>query len=74
MQSTTWEEVKQRCAAVEAARLEPAAVFALLSHLPPLDPPSSEDGVARDGLSWKPLTVDEHQQRVEANRASHSAA
>lgn len=74
MESTTWEEVKQRCAEVEAARLEPAAVFALLSHLPPLDPPSPEDGVARDGVSWKPLTADEHKERVEANRASHSAA
>ena len=74
MRSTTWDEVKQRCAEVEAARLDPEAVFALLAHLPPLDPPSPEAGVARDGLSGQPLTAEEYRERVEANRAAHSGA
>lgn len=74
MRSTTWEEVKQQCAAVEAARLDPETVFKLLSDLPPLDPPSPEPGVARDGASWQPMTAAEYRDQVEANRAAHSAA
>jgi len=66
--------VKQRCASVAAARLDPEAVFALLRNLPALDPPSPELGVARGGASWEPLSVEEHRARVEANRDGHSAA
>jgi hypothetical protein len=74
MAATTWDEVRAHCAEVQRERLRPEVIRELFQNLPQLDPPSTEQGVSRDGETGKPMTVEQHQAKVAANRERSTRA